>query len=221
MAFDELGILRGKYTTAVIDLEPTEAAAVSLTVNSDGAKCLDIRQTGAKGLAAVMVVPAEATTYADTLTAIIEASNALDRGWETIAAFPVLHALMRKIKVIATTAFVAADIAQNIVEGTTSGAGLLLAFDDALLAIDGVGYCLFSMIDSADLFDSLTETVTSAGTGVGTEQGELGLVVPVVGVSIARFATDKRYIRGKYTVSTGGNFGKVEVMVAAHPFKNL
>jgi len=221
MPFDENLILRGKYTTAVIDLEPTEAVAVSLTVNSDGAKCLDLKETGAKGMAAVLTVPAEPTTYADILTAIIEASDHLDRNWATVADFPVLNALMRKIKLTATTAFVASDIGKTITKDTSLDAGVILTIDEALFTEGGSGYILLSMIDSADLFTlDANVGLTTDGTGAGDLTAS-GLAVPTVGESIVRFTTDKRYVRGKYTVSTGGNFGKVEVLLAYHPFKTL
>jgi len=209
--FDALLMLRD----GLVDLDENEAAvpAFSLVKNADGARCADIREMGPKGMSVVMNIPAEPTTYADTLTAIIQASDHLDRNWQTIADFPILYALMRKIKVKATTAFLATDIGQNIVESTSSDAGLLLAYDEALATIGGIGYCLYGMIDLNDLFDGKTETVTSAGDGIGTEQGEDAIVVPTVGVHVVRFATDKRYIRGKFTVTASGNFGKVSCLI--------
>lgn len=215
MPFDTLGILRN----GLVALAPAEAAAVAVTVDANGAYAVDIKQTGVRGLAAVMFLPTEPTTYADTLTASIEASDHLDRNWETVASFPVLTALVRKVKLIATTGFAIADITGTMLEGTTSDAGVVLAYDEALATADGIGYVTYAMVDALDIFASLTETVTAGTTGVGTEQGEVALVVPTVGIYVARFATDKRYVRGLYTVSAGGAFGLVACFLGDQDFQ--
>ena len=84
---DDLVLIDGTATLG----PTTDTAATSTTRNADGAVVLDIKKTGTKGLVAVMVCPTAPTTYADTLTGLIQHSNHISTGWETVASFPVLY----------------------------------------------------------------------------------------------------------------------------------
>lgn len=222
MAYDALGIL----IDGTIVLSPTtDIAAISLTRNATyGCAVIDLRKTGEKGLCAVMTCPLKPTTYVDSLTMIIEQSDILGEPtglstWETVASFPVVYALLREMEVTATTAFVAADIGAVIAATTDSAsdAGVMLWFDPALLAIDGVGKMVVQMSDANDDYSTAGDTLTSADTGVGT-QGAASTVSPLTsagipGVYAVRFQVTKRYLRAKPTVSAGGSFGLVSVLL--------
>lgn len=222
MAYDALGML----IDGTIVLSPTtDVAAISLTRNATyGCAAIDLRKTGEKGLCAVMTCPLKPTTYADTLTMVIEQSDILGEPtglgtWETVASFPIVYALLREMEVTATTAFVAADIGAVIAATTDSAsdAGVMLWFDPALLAIDGVGKMVVQMSDANDDYSTAGDTLTSADTGVGT-QTLASTVSPLTsagipGVYAVRFQATKRYLRAKPTVSTGGSFGLVSVLL--------
>jgi len=210
MPFDSNLILRD----GTVDLDNNEAAAVSETANADGAKVLDIRKTGTMGLVAVLVLPDAPTTYGDTLSAVIQASDHVSADFKTIASFPTLYALMRRLRITATTAYVPADIGQTQTGGTTGDTGVLRWYDKALETIGGTGDLLVSMVAADDVFDDVDETITSGGTGVGTMQkaavADKGLSY---GIYVVRFVTNKRYIRYLGAPSAGSNFGDVECLL--------
>jgi len=142
MPLDDDMLLR----TGAVDLDNSEAVAVSETANADGAKVLDIRKTGAKGMVAVMNLPDAPTTYADTLAAVIQASDYVSTDFKTIASFPTLYALNRRLRVVSTTAFVAADIGQTQLGGDTGDQGVLRWYDRALETVGGEGDLIVSML---------------------------------------------------------------------------
>lgn len=211
MPFDAELILKGLYSGALVDIDESDAVAVSETVNSDGNGVVDIKKTGAKGLAAVVCLTeeADANAYSDETTIEIQASDELDRGWETVATFPTLRSHLILLEdCIATTGFVAADATTpRVLTATTDGAtGLIVAFDEALKEIDGIGDILVEMQDDADLYATVADTLTAtSGTGVATQGSKVGKkhswIQHQPGVHIVRFATNKRYVRCKVTAA--------------------
>ena len=177
MAFDALGILKGLYNGALVEVDENDTVAILTTANADGNAVVDIKKTGAKGLSAVLIWTAISATapYSDEGLILIEASDELDRNWEEVARFPVMHCYTRRLKdCVATTAFVAADIGQALIATAAADAGLLLSYDEALATIGGVGDIVVEMQDSADVYATPGDTLTSDGTGVAT-QGSAGV----------------------------------------------
>lgn len=203
MAFDALGILKGLYSGALVEVDESDAVSITVAANSDGNCVVDIRKTGVKGLAAVLIWTAISGTapYSDEGSILIEASNELDRNWLEVARFPTMHAYLRRLKnCVATTAFVALDVTTPRVLTATTGTdtGLIYSVDQALFTLGGVGDIVVEMQDSADVYGTAGDTLTAtAGTGVGT-QGLVGVPeIPqmIPGIHVVRFATDKCYIR--------------------------
>ena len=203
MAFDALGILKGLYGGALVEVDENDAVPITIAANTDGNCVVDLKKTGAKGLAAALIWTAISGTppYSDEGTILIEASDNLDRNWLEVARFPVMHAYLRRLKgCTATTAFVAADVTTPRVLTATTGTdtGLIFSVDQALFTIGGVGDIVVEMQDSADVYGTAGDTLTAtAGTGIAT-QGVIGVPeVPqmIPGIHIVRFATDKRYVR--------------------------
>jgi len=225
MAFDALTVLRGKYGDSYVNLETSEVVAVALAANSDGACVVDLKKTGKKGLAAVLVCPTRAALdYEDTLTVTIEESDHLDRGWETVMAFPVIYAFLMKLKVKCTTAYIPSDIGKAAVEATSLDAGLLVSYGAELEAADGIGYIVVRQDDVDSLFNNTDAAIsTTGGTGAATEVGvaEKGFIPDggsdyepgTPGTYVRRFTSNKRYIRGKYVASATSNFGKVQCLI--------
>ena len=81
MAFDALGILKGHYAGALVEVDENDAVAISKTANTDGNAVVEINQTGVHGLAAVLIWTAISATapYSDEGLILIEASDELDR----------------------------------------------------------------------------------------------------------------------------------------------
>lgn len=214
MPFDDnLVLLDGS-----VDLTPTsDADAVSTTANAYGNKVIDLGKTGNKGLCAVMILPDAPTDYQDTLTAYIQHSNHYAAGWETVAGFPVLYAYVREMLCTPTTAFVGADdIAATLVATTDSDSdgGVVIDFDEELLTIGLTGRILVQMSDSNDDYSTASDTLTSGGTGVGTQGVAASLTKSrSYGIYVVRFQTERRYVRGQFTVTSGGNFGNVKLML--------
>jgi len=235
MAYDASGVL----IDGTIVLTPsTDTPAISLTRDAaTGGAVIDLKGTGAKGLCAVMNLPSKPTTYDDTLTGFIEESDLLGeptstwKTWQTVASFPIVYAMIREIWVTATTAFVSSDVGRVLTATTDSASdgGHIIAFDPALLVIGGYGKIILAMSDANDDFSTAGDTVTAtSGTGVGT-QGIASQVTPVASVGVpgqyvTRFVATKRYIRANLTVSTGGSYGLVSVLLtdeAAWPKKHF
>lgn len=222
MPFDkELILLNG--TIAL--LTTTDIPPVELAVNgATGFAVVELKKTGVKGMAAVMTIPAEATAYLNTLTAMIQASNELDRNYVAVGDFPVLHTYIREMELVCTQAFVPADIGAAIDgDGAGTDSGILLSYDSALEDVNGVGNIVVQMDDAGDVFDQLAETLTVTGgaTGIGTKA--VAAVAPIQhtpGIYVVRFATDKRYVRCHLTVAATG-FGLVQVNLSPYPFVTL
>jgi hypothetical protein len=221
MPFDSLLILRD----GTVDLDPNEVVAISTTRNADGSVVLDLKETGVKGLAAVMILPTAPTTYADTLTVHIQESDALAGSYVTIASFPVLYTYVRKIPASASVAAaVEADIGQVLTGGTTGDTGVIIAIDNSLFTLNGTGYIYVAMAGADDLFDNTSEAITSASTFSGVVNGAASTTSVEHGAPntyIVRFSSTKRYIRGSYTVSAGGNFKKAFVGLTPWAFDRL
>lgn len=204
-----------------VALDANDVAAVLLTVNSDGNYALEIKKTGKTGLYAVMICPSAPTTYVDTLTVAIQASHHFTDGWETVASFPVLYALMRYMEVTATTAFVSTDIGLVLTATTDSASdgGVIIDFDKALLTVGGKGTMLVQMSDANDDYSTAGDIVTAtAGTGVGTITAA-GVLTKErsYGIYVVRFQTDREYVRGLFTVSAGGAWGLTEAYITNSP----
>jgi len=233
MAYDASNIL----IDGTIVLTPsTDTPAVSVTRDAaTGGAVLDLKKTGAKGMCAVLICPSKPTTYADTLTVFIEESDVLGeptalKTWQAVAYFPVINAMLRLLEVTATTAFVASDVGRILTAtgDTASDGGVIVWFDPALLVIGGKGFVVVAMSDVNDDYSTAADTVTAtAGTGIGT-QGAASLIYPsgggIPGVFTALFRATKRYIRANATVSTGGSYGLISVMLsdaAEFPAKHM
>lgn len=196
--------------TGAVDCDAAEPAVVSTTADAYGAKALDVKKTGAKGMVAVMVLPTAPTTYADTLAVTIQASDYMSTDYKTVASFPTLYALNRRLRLVSTTAFVAADIGQTMTGQTTGDTGVLRWYDRALETIGGEGDIIVSMVAADDLFDDASEAVHSGSTGRGTMQKASELTEYLsYGIYAVRFVTSKRYVRASLTPSAGCNFGGI------------
>jgi hypothetical protein len=211
MVFDNELILHD----GTVDLDENDVAAFALTTNDDGGYVVEIKETAAKGLSAVMICPTQPTTYADTLTAKIQCSDHLTDGWEDVAAFPVLYAYIRKLYVTATTAFVATDIGLVLTATTDSDSdgGVIRYIDPKLMTVGGKGWIYVAMSDANDDYSTAGDIVTAtSGTGVGTHlaAGVLDKFMSY-GIYNIHFASSKRYCRASKTVSAGGNWGKTEI----------
>ncbi len=203
-----------------VALDPTSDAEIaSETRDAYGKIVLDIKGSGEQGLVAVMVLPTAPTTYADTLTAAIQHSNAVADGWETLADFPVLYALVREVWCTATTAFVSTDrgLVLTATTDSASDGGVILDFDDALLTVGGYGRIFVKMSDANDDYSTAGDTLTAtSGTGVGTQGAAAALTRQYsYGIYAVRFQTNRRYVRPSVTVSTGGDFGKVAMLLTS------
>jgi len=211
MVFDNSCILHD----GTVDLDENDVAAFALTTNADGGYVVEIKETAAKGLSAVLLCPSAPTTYGDTLDVKIQCSDHLTDGWEDVANFPRLYTYVRKLYVTATTAFVATDIGLILTATTDSGSdgGLIRYIDPKLMTIGGQGLVYVAMSDVNDDFSTASDIVTAtAGTGVGTisAAGVLDKFMSY-GIYNIHFASSKRYCRASKTVSAGGNWGKTEI----------
>ena len=226
MPFDAQLILKGLYSGALVDTDENDAVATSLTANSDGNAVVEVKKSGAKGLTAVVVLTEEAdsASYSDETTIEIQESDNLDRNWQTVCEFPVLRSHLILLEdCVATTAFVAADVTTpRVLTATTDTAtGKIVAVDQALFTIGGVGNILVEMQDSADLYGTPGDTLTAtSGTGVATQGSKAGKKYSWIqhqpGIHAQRFTTNKRYLRSKVTAAD--NIGKVWIFVVDGPF---
>ncbi len=71
-------------TTITGDITPTSKT------RSSGSAVLDIRETGSRGMAAVMIVQNDLAETSDTLQVTIQESDTEGSGYEDVAAFPLL-----------------------------------------------------------------------------------------------------------------------------------
>ena len=226
MAFDADLILKGLYGGALIDMDEDDAVATSLTANSDGNAVVDVSKTGAKGLAAVVVLTeaADADSYDDEAVITIEESDYLDKGWQTVVTFPTLHTHIAELFITATTGFVAADIGQAMTQETTADTGQLLWYDPVLETIGGIGKVWIERDDSGDVFNEIVgKTVNNAGTGRATKTYGAGTtkyfdMQPAV--YIRRFATNKKYVRCN-CAAVDDNYGKVWILLTDNALDRL
>ena len=110
MPYDANLVLRGVDADgAYSDLVNGDTSAVSLTVNSDGNKVIDLgpHGTGAKGLDIVVIFHDTFDDYRATLDVQICDSDHIAGGWELNLEFPRLYPHTREIHAVDTTAFVA------------------------------------------------------------------------------------------------------------------
>jgi len=214
MPLDADSILRD----GLVDLDNSEVTAVSETRNGDGAVVLDIRKTGIMGIVAVMVCPDIPTAAGDTLAAVIQASDHVSTDFKDIASFPTLYALVRRLRIVSTTGFVAADITGSITGGTTADTGTLRWYDKALETAGGIGDILIELDAAGDAFDDVDEVITAGTTGVGAVNGVISSITQALsyGVYSVRLVTQKRYVRVSNTPSGGSNWGKVLVGLTNH-----
>jgi len=227
MAFDANLVLKGHYSGALVDTDESDAAAVAVAANSDGNCVVELKETGAKGLAAVVILTEEADSdaYSDETTIEIQDSDELDRGWEAVAKSGILRSHLILLKdCVATTGFVALDATTPRVLTATTGTctGTIVAFDEALKTIGGIGDILVEAQDSADAYGTAGDTLTAtSGTGVAT-QGVAGTKVGCQhqpGVHTIRFSSAKRYVRA--VVTAADNIGKVWILLTNHAFKTI
>lgn len=227
MAFDANLVLR----TGLVDLDASEALAISTTANSDGAAVIDLKKTRARGLSCVMILPSTPTTYADTLTVHIQESDDLVGNYVTVASFPVLYTYIWKVPVVAdTAAAVETDIGLKLTGGVTGDTGVIVKIDNALFTLNGEGYVYAAQDAVGDTFDDDDEALTAAtGTLDGTQNGAVGAAATGAivaqrsgpGIFVVRFTSNKRYIRGSYTATAGSNFGKVFVGLTNDAYETI
>jgi len=231
MAFDAKGILKGLYSGALVPMDESDVAAVALAANSDGNCVVDIRKTGAKGLAAVAVyLGPSASEQAllvnnDYAQLIIQASDKLDGSWENVASFPKVYYHVLELYCTATTAFVPGDIGGTITQETTVDTGILIAYDPELLVIGGIGKLYIAVTAETDVFNEASgKTLTSSVTGAGTKTYGVGTTVasPTMapGVYVVRFATNKRYVRCNCD-DVIDSFGNVWILLTDNAFETL
>ncbi len=216
-----------------VDLENSESVATSVDANDDGAKCVDLGWTtrprgdaeGSMRLSAVLILPSAPTTYTDTLTVVIQQSDSLGFGWETIADFSTMYAFTRLVTIAVTTAFVAGDISKVLTGDSTGDTGEIRWMHPDLLIVGKTARAIVTMQGSDDVFDNATEglTVAGGGAGIGTMSG-VAIVEgrPQLGgpnTHIRSFDIRKRYIRGQLTASGSSNFGKASLFLTPYPFR--
>ncbi len=214
MPLDADSILRD----GLVDLDNAETTAVSETRNGDGAVVLDIRKTGIMGIVAVMVCPDVPTAAADTLSGSIQASDHVSTDFKDVASYPTLFALVRRLRIVSTTGFVAADITGSITGTDTGDTGTLRWYDRALETVGGIGDILIELDAAGDAFDDVDEVITAGTTGVGAVNGVISSITQALsyGIYTVRFTTQKRYVRVSNTPSAGANWGKVLVGLTNH-----
>jgi len=208
---------------------------VSLTTGAYGAYVRDIRETGEKGLAAILMLPLASVSYTNKMVSSIEVSDSVTFGWETIASFPTFYQYIRRVPALTTTAPVEADVGKWLYGGSTNDDGKVVWFDPALsVASTGAGYIYIAMEAAGDVFDNTSEALTikaaaagggAAGTFVGVVNGVAAdapdIIQPGGKIYVVRFATAKRYVRfnATCTPSAYANFHGVVVGLTSSGFK--
>ncbi len=212
MPYDANLVLRGKVGGVYVDLDSSDAAPTTIAGNDDGNYVVDlgVHGTGALGLDCVIVLHDQPTTYANYADFVIEDSDHLSDGWQSLITFPRVYAYMREIIVTATTAYVATDIGQACASGGYDG--LIREFSRKLLTNGGTGKIFVEMQDSGDTYATSVSVTTTGGTGAGDMVG-VGRVVQTPLTLVRRFSTPKRYIRLGADAPDGGNFGDVDILV--------
>lgn len=214
MPLDANVLLRDGSTA---DLAESESAPTSTTINADGALVYDMRKTAYGGIVAVLNCPAAPTAFADTLIVLVQVSDHIATDFKTIATFPTLYALNRRLRVTSTTAFVTSDIGTTLTGTTTSDAGVIRWYDKALETVGGVGDVIVSQVAADSDFDNASEAFTTSGTGAGTMNKASELTEYLsYGNYAMRFSSNKRYVRGQLTVTTGGGWGATILALTNH-----
>lgn len=218
MVYDANLVLRGQYSSAYVDLDSSDAAATSLTVNSDGNVVVDLGDhgTGAAGMDCIVIFHDQCTTYTNYADVVIEDSDHLSDGWQSLLTFPRVYAYMRELVVTSTTAYVATDIGQVCAATTGLDTGVIREFSRKLLTLGGTGKIFVEMQDANDTYATSGDTLTTTGgTGAGTMTGVGRVPYWSSGglTMVRRFSTPKRYIRLGADAPNGGNFGDVDVLV--------
>jgi len=228
MPYDANLVLRGKYgatvaAAAYVDLDSSDAAATGLAVastvsfNDDGNSVVDLGDhgTGPLGMDCIIIQHDQATSYTNYADYVIEDSDHLAGGWQSLLTFPRVYAYIIELTLTCTTAYVpSTDIGQVATE--TSDVGVIRAISRKLLTVGGIGKLFVEMQGSGDLYDTADQAVTTTtGTGAGTMIG-VGRVPNWSSgglTMVRRFSTPKRYIRLGADAPNGGNFGDVDVLV--------
>ena len=215
MPYDANLVLRGPVAGTYVDLDAADAAATTIAQNGDGNYVVDLgpHGTGAKGMDCVIVLHDQPTTYTNLADFLIEDSDHLSDGWQTLLSFPRVFAYMREVICTTTTAFIATDIGLVFTaSGVGTDTGILREFSRKLLTVGGTGKCFVEMQDANDTYANSGDTLSAtAGTGIGTQIG-LGRVIQTPLTLARRFSTPKRYIRLGADAPDGGNFGAVDVL---------
>ncbi len=215
MPYDANLVLRGPVSGTYVDLDSSDSAATAIAQNADGNYVVDLGEHGtpANGMDLVIVQHDQATTYTNFADYVIEDSDHLSDGWQSLLTFPRVYAYMREVIVTATVAFVATDI--GLVFTETGNEGIIREFSRKLLTVGGVGKVFVEMQDSGDTYASSGATVVAtSGTGQATMVGVGRVPSWVAGViMVRRFSTPKRYLRLGADAPDGGNFGAVDVLV--------
>ena len=237
MAFDAKNILRGlndAATPVLVAMDESDIQAIAVTPNADGNSAVDIRKTGVKGLAAVAIyLGPSASEQAllvdnDYAKLIIQASDQLEGSWEDVATFPTVYYHVLEVYCTATVAaFTALSIGSTVTQETTADTGILIAFDQELLDVDGVGKLYIAVTDEADVFNeaagkTLIATSPGPGSGIKTYGVDTTVASPVMapGIYVVRFATNKRYVRCNYD-DVLDSFGKVWVLLTDNAFGTI
>jgi len=216
MPYDANLVLRGHYAGAYVDLDENDAVATSPTVNSDGNGVVDlgVAGSGALGLDCIVLLHDDPTTYLDTCDIIIQDSDHLTDGWQNLLSFPRLYCYMREVLVTdAATAFLGTDIGLVLTATANGAVGNIREISRNLLVKNAAGKIFVEMTGAGDTYATVGDTLTAtAGTGVGI-QGAAARRIQTMVTLVRRFSTPKRYIRCSITVSAGGNFGDVDILV--------
>lgn len=218
---------------ARINLTPATAVAPTSTSFSltTGFKVLDLGGTtrrigdneGAQRISVVMFLPTAPTTYGDTLTMWIEQSDDVDHGFEFVADFPEVFTYTRLLDVTISTAFVAADVGGVLTGAATGSVGVLEWMHSDAKIVGRRCHMIIAMANPTDTYAS-TEQVSGGSAGVGNTHGASVIsgkpYLDGPNTYITTFGATKRYLRLDPSVSDGGNFGKVNVFVTTHYFRN-
>ena len=223
MPFDADLVLRGPVSGAYVDLDSSDLAATTIAQNGDGNYVVDLGAggTGSLGLECVIILHDQPTTYTNLADFVIEDSDHLTDGWESLLTFPRLYAYMREIIVVPTTNFVATDIGLVAdATGVGNDSGIIRQFSRNLLT--GLsGKMWIEMQDSGDTYANSGDTITAtSGTGIGTQQG-VGRVIQTPLIMVRRFSTPKRYVRLGADAPDGGNFGDVDVLLTYRQYHHV
>ena len=122
-----------------------------------------------------------------------------------------------------TTAFLSSDIGLVATATTDSASdgGIIKDFSRNLLTIGVKGAMYVQMSDANDDYSTAGDIITAtSGTGVGTCTAA-GVLTKErsYGIYVVRFATDRKYVRSKTTVSAGGSWGLTEIYITNSPPK--